>query len=365
VRNRLYDAGVKKSVKFDIPIVCVGNITVGGTGKTPMCELLVEHFSRDYRVALLSRGYGRRTKGYLEVETNMSYRNTGDEPKQIKMKYPDTVVVVCKNRIEGVERIRREHPEVGLILLDDGFQYRRLCPKLNMVMVDYTRPIDKDSLLPAGNLRDQRRQMKRAHYVVVTKCPARMTPLDRRIMRNRLELLPFQNLSYTRTVAGAPYPAFAAKTGDESDGVNGEGMGGGNGEGMGGARTVSEYAITAGGSVVAMAAIGNPTPFVEGLKARYDVVGELLFRDHHPYTVRDLKKMEAVLDGAPAGTVIVTTEKDAVKLGRGTKIPKSLRERIFVLPVRMGFLEETREDFLKKLDYDVRTDQKHSFFYSR
>ncbi len=339
VRNRLYDSGVKKSMRYEMPIVCVGNITVGGTGKTPMCELLIGHFRETYNVALLSRGYGRKTKGYREVTVKSSYRNVGDEPKQIKTKYPDTVVVVCEDREEGIERIRREHPEVNMIVMDDGFQHRRIEPKLNIIMVDYTRPIDKDKLLPLGNLRDQPGQMKRAHYVIVTKCPANMTPLDRRIARKRLELLPFQCLYFTRAVSGPLHPAFPADAGDRQ--------------------------IAAGTNVIAMAAIGNPGPFVENLRSKYNLVNELLFRDHHPYHVRDLGKMAAALEKAPEGTVIVTTEKDAVKLGSGTKIPAALRSRIFVQPIQMMFVEDTKEDFLKKLEYDVRTDQKNSFFYSR
>ncbi len=339
IRNRLYDSGVKKSIRYDIPIVCVGNITVGGTGKTPMCELLIGRFRETYNVALLSRGYGRKTKGYREVTLKSPYRNVGDEPKQIKMKYPDTVVVVCEDRETGIERIRREHPEVNLIVMDDGFQHRRIEPKLNILMVDYTRPIDKDKLLPLGNLRDQPKQKKRAHYVIVTKCPANMTPLDRRITRKRLELMPFQCLFFTRAVSGPLHPAFPADAGDTQ--------------------------VMAGGNVIAMAAIGNPAPFVENLKGKYNLVDSLLFRDHHPYHVRDLNKMEAALKKAPRGTVIVTTEKDAVKLGKGTKIPPPLRARIFVQPIQMSFLEDTKEDFFKKLEYDVRTDQKNSFFYSR
>ena len=339
VRNRLYDSGVKKSIRYEIPVVCVGNITVGGTGKTPMCELLIGHFREQYSVALLSRGYGRKTKGYREVTAKSSYRNVGDEPKQIKMKYPGTVVVVCEDREEGIERIRREHPEVNLIIMDDGFQHRRIEPKLNILMVDYTRPIDKDRLMPLGSLRDNPRQMKRAHYVIVTKCPANMTPLDRRITRKRLELLPFQCLYFTRAVSGPLHPAFPDDAG--------------------------ECQITAGADVIAMAAIGNPGPFIENLKAKYNLVDTLLFRDHHPYHVRDLNKMEAMLGQAPPGTVIVTTEKDAVKLGSGAKIPAALRSRIFVQPIQMTFTEDTKEDFFKKLEYDVKTDQKNSFFYSR
>ncbi len=339
VRNWLYDGGLRKSVSFDITVVCVGNITVGGTGKTPMCEALIAHFQEKYNVGLISRGYGRKTKGYLEVTPGVSWRSVGDEPRQIKTNYPDTVVVVCKDRIEGIERMRREHPEVNLVIMDDGFQYRRLDPKLNIVMMDYTRPIYKDRLLPAGRLRDQQKQMRRAHYVVVTKCPAGMTPLDRRIIRNNLDLLPFQNLSFTRVAPGAAYPAFPADT--------------------------DEKHLAPGAQVVAMAGLGNPEPFVNGLRKRYRLTGELLWGDHHPYVVKDLRRMQVALDDAGDDAVIVTTEKDAVKFGSGAKIPPGLRARIFVQPIQMAFIEESKENFFKKLEYDVRTDQKNSLFYSR
>ncbi len=339
LRNQLYDSGLKKSVSIDIPVVCVGNITVGGTGKTPMCEALIKHFQGKYNVGLISRGYGRKTSGYLEVDPAVSWRNVGDEPKQIKLNYPDTVVVVCKDRVAGIERMRREHPEIDLVIMDDGFQYRRLTPKLNIVMIDYTRPIYKDRLMPLGRLRDQRKQMKRAHYVVVTKCPAGITPLDRRIIRNNLELLPFQNLSFTRTVSGAPYPAFPDDAGGRQ--------------------------VIAGSRVVAMAALGNPGPFIDGLDAKYELAGKLLWGDHHPYVVRDLRRMEEALKEAGHEAVIITTEKDAVKLGSGAKIPPELRARIFVQPIEPSFIEESKEEFFKKLEYDVRADQKNSFFYSR
>lgn len=338
VRNRLYDSGFLKSRRYDIPIICVGNITVGGTGKTPMCELLIGHFRERYNVALLSRGYGRRTKGYLEVFPKSSYRSVGDEPKQIKMKYPNTVVVVCEDRREGIDRILAEHPDVNLIIMDDGFQHRRIEAKLNVVMVDYTRPMDKDRFLPLGMLRDNPKQLRRAHYVIVTKCPPDMTALDRRITRKRLELLPFQCLFFTRVSPGEPYSAFPASAGN---------------------------GIAEGGSVIGMAGIGNPAPFFDNLAAKYRLTGNLLYPDHHPYHVRDLRKMQSMLDDAPEGTVIVTTEKDAVKLGSGTKIPAALRSKIYVQPIEMTFEDGTKEDFLNKLEYDVRTDQTDSFFYPR
>ena len=136
IRHLLYDSRIIKRYRSDIPVVCVGNITVGGTGKTPVTEYLIEKLGRDYTVAVLSRGYGRRTKGYLEVGTNASFLDVGDEPKLIKRNHPSTVVAVCEKRAEGIARIRSEHPEVNLILLDDGFQHRRVEPKVNIVLMD-------------------------------------------------------------------------------------------------------------------------------------------------------------------------------------------------------------------------------------
>ena len=197
IRHLLYDSGIIGHYTADIPVVCVGNITVGGTGKTPFTEFLIDRLGRRFTIAVLSRGYGRRTKGYLEVQTNSSFLNVGDEPKQIKRKYPDTVVVVCEKRAEGIRRIRQEHPEVDLILLDDGFQHRRVEPKVDIVLMDYTRPIWEDYMLPLGNLRDLPSQMARANIVVVTKTPTNITPIDRRIAVKSLNLFfSFSNLGF-------------------------------------------------------------------------------------------------------------------------------------------------------------------------
>ena len=140
LRNYLFDAGLFKSEKFDVPIICVGNITVGGTGKTPMAEMIIGYMAKNHRVALLSRGYGRRTKGYLEVRTDSHYRDVGDEPLQIKQKFPDTVVAVCEKRAEGIRRLLHDHPEIDLVVMDDGFQHRYVEARINVVVMDYTRP---------------------------------------------------------------------------------------------------------------------------------------------------------------------------------------------------------------------------------
>ena len=327
LRHRLFDWGVLKSERFDIPIICIGNITVGGTGKTPMAEMVIDYMAQHYRVALLSRGYGRRTKGYLEVRTDSHYRDVGDEPLQIKRKFPETTVVVCEKRAEGIRRLRAEHPEVNLIVMDDGFQHRYVEPKINVVMIDATRPVQHDRMLPLGTLRDLPEQLHRAHYFIVTKCPERMAPIDRRILRKVLIQVAYQRVYFTRFESFMPQPLYP----DE----------------------VPREPLAQGRSVIALSGIGNPRPFVQSLAERYRVVAEMTLDDHHVYKVRDMHALEALLAGHP-GAVIVTTEKDAVKMMRREKIPASVRRALYYQPINISFIEDSATDFLQKLEEDVR-----------
>lgn len=326
-RHRLFDWGILKGEKFDIPIICIGNITVGGTGKTPMAEMLIAYLSQMHRVALLSRGYGRRTRGYLEVQLRSHYRDVGDEPLQIKLKFPETVVVVCEKRAEGIRRIRSEHPEVDLIIMDDGFQHRYVEPKINIVMIDATRPIQHDRMLPQGTLRDLPEQLHRAHYFVVTKCPERMAPIDRRILRKVLIQVAYQRVYFTRFESFMPQPLYA----DE----------------------VRTRHLAPGSRVIALSGIGNPGPFLQTLRSHYEVVGEVTLDDHHVYRVRDMKMLRDQLAKHP-GAVIVTTEKDAVKMTNRAKIPSEVRGALYYLPINISFIEDSATDFLQKLEEDVR-----------
>ncbi len=324
-RHRLFDWGMLKSEKFDIPIICIGNITVGGTGKTPMCEMLISYFQRKYRVAILSRGYGRTTKGYLEVETKSHYRQVGDEPLLFKRKFPQTVVVVCEKRVEGIRRIRQEHPEVNLIIMDDGFQHRYVTPKINILMVDSTRPIQFDKMLPLGSLRDLPDQLYRAHYFVVTKCPEKMAPIDRRLQRKVLIRYPYQQIYFTRFESFSPQPIYA----DEA-----------------------LQPLTPHSRVIALSGIGNPKQFVDGLKRQYEVVAELTKDDHHVYHRSDMVELVGLLKKFP-DAAIVTTEKDAIKLTRRQHIPEEVRRAIYYIPIDITFIEDSATDFLQKLDEDV------------
>lgn len=338
VRNKLFDWGWRRVRTFDIPLLCVGNITVGGTGKTPVVEMLIRQLRDTYNIAVLSRGYGRRTKGYLEVKRGMSYTKAGDEPKQIKHKFPDIVVVVCERRGEGIDRLREEHPEVSLIIMDDAFQHRQVEAWVNIVLVDYTRPTWQDHLLPWGMLRDTRGQMHRAHFVIVTKCPHDMNALERRIVQKNLSLLPYQGLYFCRTATGLPTAVFDDGRGAEPK---------------------------PGERVVAMSGIGNPGQFEAGLARGYDVVGQLRYADHHPYRSGDLKDMQRALYESH-GAAIITTEKDAVKLTNAAKIPRDIRENLYFQPIRVAFDQRgEEEDFITKLKDDLRTNPRERFLHSK
>ncbi len=326
LRHRLFDWGILKSERFDIPVICIGNITVGGTGKTPMAEMIIDYMSQTHNVALLSRGYGRKTKGYIEVETSSHYRTVGDEPLQIKLKFPDIVVVVCEKRAEGIRRIQAEHPEVDLIIMDDGFQHRYVEPKINVIMVDATRPIQHDKMLPQGTLRDLPDELHRAHYFIVTKCPEKMAPIDRRILRRVLIQVAYQKVYFTRFESFQPQPLY----GDEAT-----------------------EPLVSGTRVIALSGIGNPAPFLKTLHERYEVVEEITLDDHHVYKMSDMARLKGALAAHP-GAVIVTTEKDAVKMTNRDRIPAAVRKNLYYVPINIKFIEDSATDFLQKLEEDVR-----------
>lgn len=324
-RHFLFDAGVLSSTEYDIPIICVGNITVGGTGKTPAVEMLVRHFQRTLSVAVLSRGYGRRTRGYREVATTDSYVDVGDEPLQIKRKFPAVKVIVCEKRTYAIERMCREYPEIDMIIMDDGFQHRYVKSFINIIMVDSTRPIQDDHLVPYGQLRDTVASLHRAHYFLVTKCPDKIPPMDIHIMKNTF-VQPFQRIYFTRTISSGVHPVFEG---------------------------VDTPVPVHGAKVIAMSGIGNNEAFAKGLKRRYKVVAVLDFEDHHSYRVGDLKRMKRLLDKHP-DAVIVMTEKDAVKLFNSTKIPEEIRTRLFYDSVEMAFVDNQEQDFLSNIENDLR-----------
>ena len=334
IRHKLFDLKILRSEEFDIPVVCIGNLTVGGTGKTPVAELLIERFSEHYRVGVLSRGYRRRTKGFVLSTPASSARTIGDEPRQMKLKYPSVPVAVCEKRAEGIRLLRKAHPEIELIILDDAFQHRYVEPWVNILLMDYNNPVYRDRLLPWGRLRDTRNQIHRANFVLVTKCPDDLNPLDMRIVINSLGLFPYQSLYFTRMRQGEITPLFA-------DRVVGK--------------------VREGDPVIAMSGIANPVPLLESLRKRFDVA-ELTFDDHHTYRLSDMRRLEALFAAYP-DAVVLTTEKDAVKLTNRKKVPEAVQQRLYYVPIHVSFVADSESEFLRQLELYVRTNQKYSLLH--
>ncbi|MBP3550371.1 MAG: tetraacyldisaccharide 4'-kinase [Alistipes sp.] len=325
LRHLLFDINILHSERFDIPIICVGNITVGGTGKTPTVEMLVEYYSEEKNVVVLSRGYGRATKGYRVVEVDDTYRQVGDEPLQIKRKFPHVTVVVCEKRAFAIHRIKEEFPETDMIIMDDGFQHRYVEPLINIIIVDANRPVERDHLLPYGQLRDTTDSLDRAHYFIVTRCPESMKPIDMRVMRKVLVEKPSQEIFFSRMQPATPCAVFA--------GV--------------------DCRVEHGASVIAMSGIGDNDSFNAGLAQRYKVVDTLDLDDHHSYRMSDLKHMKQLLKKHPEA-VIMTTEKDAVKLAYSNAVPEELRNKIFYEKISLRFVGDSRMELFSRIDNDIK-----------
>lgn len=325
LRHSLYDWGVKKSHSFDIPVVCIGNITVGGTGKTPTAEYLLAALKPHYNVAILSRGYGRRTKGYREVQVGDHYVDVGDEPLLLKLKFSDNVIVVCEDRVEGIERIRKEHPEVTLIVMDDGFQHRSVKAKVNIILVDSTRPIDSDKMLPLGRLRDLPSRLSAAHIFIVTKCSESMPPIDKRLWYKQLHSFAYQKVYFTRIKSPMIEPLFHFAEREE---------------------------VNYGQRAILMTGIGNPRPFIAEAESKFNVVDKLIFRDHHDFTTEDMRRLYDKLKNNPRA-VIIMTEKDAVRLRRA-RLPEQLMRAMYYQPISLMFVEGPDQDFVGHLLESIR-----------
>lgn len=310
IRHFFYDKGWKKSQEASVPTVCIGNITVGGTGKTPHTEMVLRRLlkSDDWaygNLAVLSRGYKRKSKGFQLVPRDGTALLYGDEPLQIAKKFPSVTVAVDKNRIRGCEQLK----DVHLIVLDDAFQYRKLRASLNIVLVDYNRPVHKDSLLPWGRLRDLKSRMKAADIVIVTKCPAYLDDWERSQWVKYLRLTPEQKLFFTTFTYGAMEPVFP-----EGD---------------------ARYTYSK--RLVLFTGIANDAPLRSFLSDTYKIVRRIGFPDHHKYTLADIGTLSSAVKEFPTAC-LVTTEKDAQRIVDAKKVPDELRLRMFQIPVEASFL---------------------------
>lgn len=340
-RNLLFDRKILKQHTFDVPVICIGNITVGGTGKTPHTEYLVSLLSENYQVAVLSRGYKRKSKGFRIVSTVSSPDQVGDEPLQIKSKFPEILVAVDSDRKNGIEKLLSLKEKPDVILLDDGFQHRYVKPSLSILLVDSNRPVYEDSLLPAGNLREQLSGKDRASVVVVTKCSKEMQPIDFRIYEEGLDLFAYQELYFTGFDYGMLKPLFPEAGSD----------------------TMKLQALT-DKQVYLVTGIAQPQPLAEMLKKYCDSIHTRFFPDHYFFKKEDIRKIMNEMDdasGSENNKIVVTTEKDAMRLRAFTSIDEGFKRKIYYIPVEVVFVKEKDQElFNEKIIKHVRSYQTNS-----
>lgn len=336
LRNRLYDSGVFGGIQFSVPVIAVGNLSVGGTGKTPHVEYLVRLMQYQYRVATMSRGYKRRTQGFQLADAQTNALRIGDEPMQYYMKYPELVVSVAEERMTGIPTLLQKRPDVEVVLLDDAYQHRSVVPGINILITDYSKPFFKDHILPVGTLREWRSAYKRADVIIVSKCPMDMTAEKADELRNRINPLPKQEVFFTGIQYDAPYELFS-----------------------------QERVSLQGKHAVLVCGIARPEPLVRFVQQQAAGVHVLPYQDHHYFLSKDLEEIKAAFENwEVTDKVIVTTEKDAARLHLHADKLREWGITIAVLPITIQILFN-RENALNAivLNYVAETLAENQAYY--
>lgn len=317
-----------------MPVIVLGNLTVGGTGKTPHTELLVKVLSQERVMAVLSRGYKRKTKGFRYVKVDSTAREVGDEPLQMKRKFPDVTFAVEANRVKGIDRLRTDMEDLDVVLLDDAFQHRRLRPSLSIVLIDYNRPVHSDRMLPWGRLRDTRSQLRRADVIIITKCPDNLNPLEMKLLEKDTQLRPYQRLYLSTLRYGEPLPVFP------DDAIE----------------LPSYESVT---SALSLTGIANPALFADHISEKVKKVELLEFPDHHSFSKKDVK---SIILAAQAHDVVFTTEKDAMRL-LDLDLPEELKQRLFYISIEVEIINGNDKLTKYITDY-VRKNKRNNILHS-
>ena len=315
-RNWLYQKKIIGAVNFNLPIIGVGNLSVGGTGKSPMVDFLVSFLKTDYPIATLSRGYKRRTSGYVLANEQTTAIEIGDEPMQFHLSHPDIAVSVCEKRIEAIPQLLFDRPETKLVILDDAFQHREIIAGFNIILTDYANLYTRDFYLPTGDLRDQKESADRADVIVVTKCPSSLSQQERYEIMQELNPLSNQHVFFTKIEYETPFHII----------------------------TKEVKSLSRQNEILLVCGIANPQPLTDYIHESTKTYDALFYSDHHIYTVENLNEIEErysqIRDDQK---MIITTEKDAVRLikfkDRIAHLP------LYVLPISVGFLFEQEEEF--------------------
>lgn len=356
LRHLMFDCGIRKSYTTEVPSICVGNITVGGTGKTPHTEMLLRSLLADEEwgdknLAVLSRGYKRKSRGFQQVVAEGTAKEYGDEPLQIKKKFPQVTVAVDKSRKEGCDFLchpealqtsrkarrcrHKEFPAADLIILDDAFQHRKIKPSVSVMLVNYNRPTFKDSLMPIGKLRDLPERTDAADIIIVSKCPPDLNGWEKSKWAEALGISLYdgseccgtrkdgkkQYIFFTKTDYGTAIPVFPE--GDQ------------------------RYVYSK--KMILFTGIANDTPLRHYLSSNYKIIRHLNFPDHHNFTWSDIKTVEDALKAHPT-SVVMTTEKDCQRVCDCRKISDNLKMQMFYIPIKSEFLsDQDKERFITVL----------------
>lgn len=354
-RHALYNTGLLKSHKASVPTICVGNITVGGTGKTPHTEMIIRMLLEskewgDKNIAVLSRGYKRKSKGFQQVTADGTAEDFGDEPLQIKRKFPNITVAVDKSRKQGCEFladpellhtskkarrcINKNIPKADIIVLDDSFQHRALNPDFSVVLVDYNRPVFKDYLLPIGRLRDLQERIGAADIVIVTKCPTYIDDHQRGKWASNLGIKEYDPATGMgiRKKGKKQHLLFTSIAYDTAKAIFPEGD--------------PRYLYAK--RLILFSGIANDTPFRNYLCGNYKIVKHFNFPDHHKFTRSDMHSIRDAADNYPT-SVIMTTEKDCQRVRDCRFIPGSMKQRMFHAPIKVEFLTEGDRNIFSSL----------------
>jgi tetraacyldisaccharide 4'-kinase len=317
LRNWLYTKQYLKSTRFNIPTICIGNLSMGGTGKSPMVEHLLSILSDDYKLATLSRGYKRKTKGYALAGANTTALEIGDEPMQFHIKYPNVSVAVCERRIEAIPQLIQDIPQLQAIILDDAFQHREIVADFNILLTDYNNLYTDDFFLPTGDLRDERKSAKRANIIVVTKCPPDLTKEEKEEIIEKIFPAQHQSIFFTCISYETPYHIY-----DPSD----------------------QWVLTLRDEVLLVCGIANPLPLKNYLHEHTHTYYQLSYSDHHIFSIEDLQEIKTKFEQINAKSkLILTTEKDAVRLVKYTEELHAIP--LYVLPIKPVFLFDAEKDF--------------------
>ena len=336
-RNQLFEAGILKSQTYATPVISVGNITVGGTGKTPHVEYLIRLLKDKTNLAVLSRGYKRKSHGFVLGDAHATIYDLGDEPFQMMQKFPGITVAVDKKRTRGISNLIHgaAGKEIDVILLDDAFQHRYVKPGINILLVDYHRLIIYDELLPSGRLREPASSKNRADIVIVTKCPTDMKPMEFRVLTKAMALYPYQQLY------------FSTHTYEQLEPLFGEGE-------------LEKLEDLADQHVLLLTGIGLPEQMRLDLEPYAKEIKPLAFADHHQFKEKDIQLINETFSSLPSPRCIITTEKDAVRLKTIEGLSDEVKQHLYVLPIRIKILLDQELSFNKYIIDYVRKNSRNS-----